>query len=159
MHLVFDPIEKTYPSFHNILNPFLWFLLDGIQFDPNVININIAIFLHYLGTYSVQSIGVGFNFLNHSLAFLWKLNLAILNNLSNLELLPPLLVFQPNHLRPHDFVPKTTHPCLEDWSFWPFPTLDLPTASIFLQALFYIHPFPDCLALLLWLALLHASLI
>jgi hypothetical protein len=32
------------------LNPFLRFLLDGIEFEPDVININIAIIQHYLGT-------------------------------------------------------------------------------------------------------------
>ncbi len=43
-------LKKLIEPFIVLLNPFLWFLLDGIQFEPDVISINIAIFLNYTGT-------------------------------------------------------------------------------------------------------------
>jgi len=42
-------LKKLIHPFIIFLNPFFYILLDGIQFDPDVININIVIFLDYLG--------------------------------------------------------------------------------------------------------------
>ncbi len=48
--LYLTPLKKLIQPLIVFLNPFLRFLLDGIEFEPDVININIAIIQHYLGT-------------------------------------------------------------------------------------------------------------
>jgi hypothetical protein len=44
------PLKELVKPFMVLLNPLLWLLLDGIQFDPNVISINITILLQNQGS-------------------------------------------------------------------------------------------------------------
>ncbi len=78
-------LKNLIQPFIILLNLFLWFLFDGIQFEPNVININIAIFLHYPRTQFCLINKCKIQFLEPLFGLPLRFNLAILNNLSTFK--------------------------------------------------------------------------